>query len=64
MMDTTRAREQLGWEPTITSLQALDDLLKGMRNAEGGSTPPLEPSAGGPLRAGELATGVGQRQGV
>jgi UDP-glucose 4-epimerase len=64
MMDTTRAREELGWEPTLTSLEALDDLLKGLRNAEGGPTPPLEPSAGGPMRAREFATGVGQRQGT
>jgi UDP-glucose 4-epimerase len=62
MMDTTRAREELGWEPTMTSLEALDDLLEGMRNAEGGPTPPLEPTAGGPMRARELATGVGQKQ--
>jgi UDP-glucose 4-epimerase len=61
-MDTSRAREQLGWEPTATSLQALEDLLDGMRHAEGGPTPPLEPKAGGPLRIRELATGVGQRQ--
>lgn len=64
MMDTTRAREQLGWEPALDSLEALDDLLKGMRNAEGGPTPPLEPTAGGHMRARELATGVGQRQGT
>jgi nucleoside-diphosphate-sugar epimerase len=62
MMDTTRAREELGWEPTVSSLDALDDLLKGMRHAEGGATPPLEPTAGGPMRARELATGVGKRQ--
>jgi nucleoside-diphosphate-sugar epimerase len=64
MMDTTRAREELGWEPTMTSLEALDDLLRGLRNAEGGPTPPLEPNAGGPMRAREIATGVGQRQGT
>ncbi|HEU5061949.1 MAG TPA: NAD-dependent epimerase/dehydratase family protein [Solirubrobacterales bacterium] len=62
MMDTTRAREELGWEPTMTSLEALDDLLEGLRNAEGAPTPPLEPHAGGPLRVRELATGVGQKQ--
>lgn len=64
MMDTTRARKELGWEPTATSLEALDDLLQGMRNAEGAPTPPLQPTAGGPLRAREIATGVGQRQGT
>jgi nucleoside-diphosphate-sugar epimerase len=64
MMDTSRAREELGWEPAVTSLEALDDLLQGMRNAEGAPTPPLEPNAGGPLRAREVATGVGQKQGT
>lgn len=62
MMDTSRAREELGWKPTASSLDALDDLLQGMRHAEGAPTPPLEPTAGGPLRARELATGIGQRQ--
>jgi len=62
MMDTSRAREELGWEPAISSLDALGDLLDGMRNAEGGKTPPLEPTAGGPMRAREIATGVGQKQ--
>lgn len=61
-MDTTRAREELGWEPTVSSLDALGDLLDGMRHAEGAPTPPLEPTAGGPLRAREFATGVGQKQ--
>lgn len=64
MMDTTRAREELGWEPTVTSLDALEDVLQGMRHAEGGPTPPLEPTAGGPMRAREVATGIGQTQGV
>jgi len=63
-MDTTRAHEELDWEPTVSSLDALGDLLQGMRHAEGGSTPPLDPSAGGPMRAREVATGVGQAQGV
>jgi UDP-glucose 4-epimerase len=62
MMDSTRAREELGWEPAVTSLEALDDLLTGLRNAEGAPTPPLEPTAGGPMRAREVATGVGQKQ--
>jgi UDP-glucose 4-epimerase len=61
-MDTSRAREQLGWEPTKTSLEALGDLLEGMRHAEGAPTPPLEATAGGPLRVRELTTGVGQKQ--
>jgi nucleoside-diphosphate-sugar epimerase len=64
MMDTSRAREQLGWAPKVSSLDALDELLRGMRNAEGAPTPPLDPGAGGPLRVREVATGVGQRQGT
>jgi UDP-glucose 4-epimerase len=64
MMDTTRARAELGWEPSVSSLDALEDLLNGMRHAEGGPTPPLEPTAGGPMRAREVATGLGQSQGV
>jgi UDP-glucose 4-epimerase len=64
MMDTSRAREALGWEPTVSSLDALDELLRGMRNAEGSPTPPLDPGAGGPLRFREVTTGVGQRQGT
>jgi UDP-glucose 4-epimerase len=62
MMDTSRARAELGWEPTVSSLDALDDLLQGLRRAEGAPTPPLDAAAGGPLRAHELATGVGRRQ--
>jgi UDP-glucose 4-epimerase len=62
MMDTGRARTELGWEPRVSSLDALDELLRGMRHAEGGPTPPLEPTAGGPLRSREFATGLGQKQ--
>ena len=62
MMDTARAREELGWEPRTSALAALGELLGGLRHAEGGPTPPLEPTAGGPARVRELATGVGQRQ--
>jgi UDP-glucose 4-epimerase len=64
MMDTTRARTELGWEPTVTSLEALDDLLEGFRGAKGAKTPTLDPTAGGHARAKEIATGVGQRQGT
>lgn len=62
MMDTSRAREELGWEPAVASLDALEDLLRGLRHADGAPTPPLDPAAGGPARMRELATGVGRRQ--
>ncbi len=61
LMDTGRARRELGWEPTKTSLEALGELLAGLRHGRGGKTPPLDPKAGGPLRGGELASGVGSR---
>lgn len=60
-MDTGRARRELGWKPRKTSLEALGELLAGLRHGTGGPTPPLDPKAGGPLRAGELATGIGSR---
>jgi UDP-glucose 4-epimerase len=62
LMDTSRAVAELGWNPTTSSLDALADLLGGLRAGEGFPTPPLEPAAGGPARIRELATGVGGRQ--
>lgn len=62
LMDPTRARRELGWNPASSSLEALTDLLRGLREGRGASTPPLDPETGGPARIGELATGVGERQ--
>ncbi len=59
IMDTRRAREELGWTPAFTSGQALLELLAGMRSSSGFPTPPLAPETSGPLRVRELATGVG-----
>jgi nucleoside-diphosphate-sugar epimerase len=42
IMDTTRAREILGWEPHHTSIEAIRDVLSGIAEAEGEPTPPLE----------------------
>ncbi|HVE68124.1 MAG TPA: NAD-dependent epimerase/dehydratase family protein [Solirubrobacteraceae bacterium] len=61
IMDTTRAREELGWAPQRTSGQALLDLLDGLRDDAGIPTPPLDPGAGGPLRSREVMTGVGAK---
>ena len=58
-MDVGRARDELGWAPRRDSLDALAELLNGVRHGHGFPTPPLDPSAGGPARIGELATGVG-----
>src|SRR5215208_4405935 len=61
VMDTTRARTELGWEPNRTSTGALLDLLEGIREGAGLDTPPLEPGGAGPLRVREFASGVGAR---
>jgi nucleoside-diphosphate-sugar epimerase len=42
IMDTTRAREVLGWEPRHSSVDAIRDVLFGIADAAGESTPPLE----------------------
>jgi UDP-glucose 4-epimerase len=63
-MDTARAREELGWQPTVDARDALGEVLDAMGRGEGGPTPPLDPGAGGPARLREVATGVGQRAGV
>ena len=63
LMDVTRAREQLGWQPERSSVDALLDLLAGMRDGAGMDTPPLEPGGAGPLRLREVLSGVGARTG-
>ena len=61
IMDTSRARCELGWTPRFTAGEALLDLLAGFRAGAGADTPPLDPDAGGPARAKEFATGIGAR---
>jgi UDP-glucose 4-epimerase len=61
LMDSRRAREQLGWAPRSDAGQALHELLDGIRRSAGMDTPPLAPDAGGRLRLRELAQGVGAR---
>jgi UDP-glucose 4-epimerase len=64
VMDTRRAREELGWTPRYSSTEALHERLAGLRDPVGAPTPPLDPHAGGPLRIGECTTGVGARLGL
>ena len=61
VMDFTRARQELGWAPAKTSLDAIGEFLEGLREGAGMDTPPLRPDAGGRFRGRELATGVGER---
>jgi len=43
LLDTTRARERLGWEPRRSASDALLELLDGIRAGDGAPTPPLAP---------------------
>ena len=61
IMDTSRARSDLGWRPSRTSVEAIAEFLSGLREGAGKATPPLDEKAGGALRQGELVTGVGER---
>jgi UDP-glucose 4-epimerase len=62
LLDVTRARTELGWEPRRRADEALLELLEGMREGAGAPTPPLDPRTGGPARVRELAAGVGARE--
>jgi nucleoside-diphosphate-sugar epimerase len=42
IMDTTRARDVLGWEPSHSSVEAIRDVLSGIADAAGEPTPSLE----------------------
>lgn len=61
VMDTSRARRELDWMPRWSSVEALQDLLEGMRKQAEMETPPLARSTSGPMRSRELLTGVGGR---
>jgi nucleoside-diphosphate-sugar epimerase len=62
LLDTTRARTELGWEPQRTATEALLELIEGMHDRAGVETPPLARGTSGPERVRELATGAGRRQ--
>ena len=64
LMDTTRARTELGWTPRYGADEAFLDLLEGLSESAGLDTPPLSPETSGPGRVREMATGVGRRPGV
>jgi nucleoside-diphosphate-sugar epimerase len=59
LMDVTRARRELGWEPRFGADEALRELLEGMSEGRGVETPPLDPATTGPFRVRELLTRVG-----
>lgn len=58
LLDTTRIREELGWQPQVSSIDAMAEVLAGMVDHSGGETPTLAPdSVRG--RAAEVASGIG-----
>lgn len=61
LMDTTRANSELGWTAKVSSLDALRELIDGMRRSDDLATPPLARGTSGPARARELLTRVGGR---
>jgi len=61
ILDSSRARQELGWVPRHSAEEALLELLGGLREGAGIETPPLSPESGGPGRLREVASGVGGR---
>jgi nucleoside-diphosphate-sugar epimerase len=61
LMDSSRARAELGWTPRYRGTEALAELLEGMRKGADYPTPPLARATSGPLRIRELGTGIGAR---
>jgi UDP-glucose 4-epimerase len=45
ILDTGRIRRELGWQPTVSSGDALRELLDGLADGAGAPTPPLEPES-------------------
>lgn len=62
IMDTARARGELGWRPARDSVAALRDLLQGMSDGSGADTPPLSPATSGVARRREIAGRIGGRE--
>jgi UDP-glucose 4-epimerase len=62
IMDTARARTELGWTPQRSAEDALLDLLEGLRTGADLDTPPLSRETSGPFRVREILTGVGRRE--
>jgi UDP-glucose 4-epimerase len=61
LLSSDRARKELGWEPRHSGVEALEELLEGLREGRGAQTPPLEADSAG-ARLEDLKTGVGARQ--
>ncbi len=62
LMSTDRAQAELGWSPQRSSLEAIRELVAGMRDGAQDQTAPLARAISGPARVRELLTGLGKRQ--
>lgn len=61
LLDTSRARAELGWNPAHSATDTLAELIEGIRRGADYPTPPLARATTGPARVRELLTGVGRR---
>jgi UDP-glucose 4-epimerase len=61
LMDSTRARSVLGWEPLRSATDAIAELIAGIHDGADLDTPPLSRDTSSPARYRELVTGVGGR---
>ncbi len=43
LLDTTRARTELGWSPAVSATDALTEFVEGVATGAGDDTPPLQP---------------------
>jgi nucleoside-diphosphate-sugar epimerase len=60
LLDTSRARDLLGWYPRHDARDAINELIEGLRAGAGGTSAPLAPDSLG-HRVRELSTRVGGR---
>jgi nucleoside-diphosphate-sugar epimerase len=61
LLDSGRARRELGWEPTRSGTESLTELIDAMREGADYATPPLAGATSGPGRIREFLTGLGTR---
>ena len=43
LISSARAREVLGWEPTVTALDTVREVVRGIADGAGTASPPLRP---------------------
>jgi nucleoside-diphosphate-sugar epimerase len=61
LLDSARARRELGWEPSRSGTEALSELIDAMRRGTDYATPPLARGTSGRFRIRELLTSIGGR---